>query len=158
MGSLQIRVAFLLSTIFASAIAFIAFRGLRFRRDVNELLSSDECHGDRLVPVVEAVAAVNSRSSAYTFGVKRAARILFRGKRVWFVLGDVGSFSPGEFKQGGWSRWGSLYALADSQEQANWMNQNLDVFSPVAGDSTFPVFWVKLSAIMANQHLQPTPR
>ncbi len=96
MGPVQIQVAFLLTVLFAilfvSAVAFIACRGLRFRRDVDELLSSDECHGDGLVLVAEAVAAVNSRSSAYTFGVKRAARILFRGKRVWFVLGDVGSF------------------------------------------------------------------
>lgn len=158
MGSLQIQVAFLLSAVFASAVAFIAFRGLRFRRNVDELLSSAECYGDGLVPVAEAVAAVNSRSSRYTFGVKRAARIVFRGKRVWFVLGDVGSFAPGEFSQGGWSRWGSLYALADSQEQASWMNQNPDVFSPAVADSTFPVFWVKLSAMMAHQHLQQTRR
>jgi hypothetical protein len=158
MGSVEPQVALLLSAVFASAVALVALRGLRFRRNVHELFSGSECHGDNLAPVAEAVAEVNSRSSAYTFGVKRAAKVLFRGKQVWFVLGDVGSFSPGEFGQGGWSRWGSLYALADSQEQANWMNQNLDVFSPAVADSTFPVFWVKLPVMMANLHQRPSPQ
>jgi hypothetical protein len=117
MGSVQTQVALLLSAVFASAVAFIAVRGLRLQLNVHELFSGSECHGDNLAPVAEAVAEVNSRSSAYTFGVKRAAKVLFRGKRVWFVLGDVGSFAPGEFGQGAWSRWGSLYALADSRNR-----------------------------------------
>ncbi len=158
MGSFQIQVALLLSAVFVSGVAFIAFRGLGFRRKVDELLSGNECHGENLLSVTEAVSAVNSRSSGYSFGVNRAAKIVFRGKRVCFVLGDVGSFSPGEFNQGSWSRWGSLYAIADSQKQANWMSQNRDVFSPVVADSTFPVFWVKLSAMVASQHLQPARR
>jgi hypothetical protein len=154
----QIWGAFLLGIVFLGTVLVVMFKGWRFRQNVNQLLSAGEVTGENLTPVTEAVAAVNARNPGYTFGVQRAASIAFRGHRIWFVLGDVGSFSPGYFGEGSWSRWGSLYAVADCQQQADWMATNSDAFSPAVGDSTFPVFWVKLWTIIANQHLQPTPR
>jgi hypothetical protein len=132
-------------------------RKLSWQDSVRDLFSRGECRGKKFIAICNALAGVNARCSEYTFGIDRVAKIRFRGREVCLVLGDVGSLAPaGGEDSSGWSQWPSVYALAASREQITWMTANSDVFSPARPDSSFPVFWVNLDAIRANQTVQRT--
>jgi len=105
----------------------------------------EECQGEDLIAVCDAIAKVNLGCSDRTFGVDRAVKAEFRGRDVCFVVADIGAsalVAPASFRAGR-SRWRSVYALAESQEQATWMASHADVFTPVSNDSAPPLFWVK---------------
>jgi hypothetical protein len=134
-------------------VVLFKVRGFRFRRKVNALFAKSECKGDSLTPIAQTLIAVNDRYEDYSFGLERAARIPFRGQQIWFVFGQAG---PTDFPAD-WPfarRWRSLYALAESQEQAHWMANNSDIFSPVRPGSTLPVFWVKLSTLVKDPEIR----
>jgi hypothetical protein len=135
---------------------FFVIRDRRFGNDLNELLSRGECHGDSLRAVIMGVGAASARCAEWMFDVERAAKVPFRGQVVCFVVGGVGSIVPNKYGSFWRSRWRSLYALAESEKQIAWMAENSGVFSRASTDPTIPLFWVKLSALKADEAMQAT--
>ncbi|HKS36334.1 MAG TPA: hypothetical protein VJW76_04025, partial [Verrucomicrobiae bacterium] len=121
------------------------------RRDVLRMMSENVPNNPPpFATVTEALAAVNRCCRTYTFNVEHAANILFRGRQVTLIVGNVGRIG-GDCKLGPTMFFDtSLYALADDQ-QVEWMKANSDVFSAAYLGSPYSVFWVKLTALKANR-------
>lgn len=145
---------------FVGGAAFLTYRWSaatgQFERDIEGLLSEGELFGHELQDVSQALERGNSHCPGYTFGVQRGSQVEFRGQRVWFLLGDVVTILAGRCGANT-SRSRMLYALAVNQEQAGWMRQNADVFSPVGAASSSLIFWVNLKALKASKRLREVP-
>jgi hypothetical protein len=151
------QVFFLLFMLVALGVPLLSLiRGWQVERQIDGLLAQGECTPDDLQVLAQALTVLNARSRVYTFSLKGAARIWFRGQRVWVISGTAGSVSPERYGEAGngWRVSRSLYALAVSPDQVAWMEGNPETFARVSGDRSFPIFWVKLSALRANPPAQ----
>jgi hypothetical protein len=112
-------------------------------------LVTEEFSGKKLIAICNAVSRINEQTSEFTFGVDRAVKVAFRGQDIYLIVGDVGTVALPSVRglRGCWSKCKSVYALAQSHEQIDWMARNADVFESARNDSTFPIFWVKQSLL-----------
>lgn len=136
-----------------AVLVFFAIRNFRRKQDIRDLFAKGEYHGDRFQNLMSTLSSVNARCRDYTFGAERATRVSFRGHRVWIIFGSVGSLAPSRYG----TRWldeKNLYAVADTQDEITWMIANPDIFTPIHADSTFPFFWVNLSALKTNLQVE----
>ena len=131
--------------VFALAVVFWFVLTHRSKREAKELLSGAPCSRRTLRAITHILTKINLNSPDRAYTIQRAATLPFRGQRIWIVSGGIGIVSPGS--ETGWSSAQTLYAMANGNDQARWMRDNPDAFSPESTDPNFPIFRVTASAL-----------
>lgn len=147
-----VQVIFL--TVAVGVLGFFIIRPIYFRQSVLSLLRN-EVTGPKLIKICEAISAINGVCPQHTFEVQRAGTIVFRGQPITLIWGYIDSVTVAGPRSSGSARFPALFALADA-EQVNWMNTNPEIFTPLFVGSPFSLFGVKLSALRANNTLNPS--